>query len=65
MSLLFLSGCLKYPRFQDPIKKKKRIVAVNKPKCNNLSVLYKHMGGVDFMDSVIERYRIIMRSEKW
>lgn len=23
------------------------------------------MGDVDFMDSVIERYRIIMRSEKW
>ncbi|XP_060858925.1 piggyBac transposable element-derived protein 3-like isoform X1 [Metopolophium dirhodum] len=44
-------------------KKKKTTVIVPRPKI--IEVYNKHMGGVDLMDSMIGRYRIIMRSKKW
>ncbi|XP_022175570.1 piggyBac transposable element-derived protein 3-like [Myzus persicae] len=44
-------------------KKQKKNVDVERPKI--IEVYNKHMGGVDLMDSLIGRYRIIMRSKKW
>lgn len=44
-------------------KKRKCVVPISRPKI--IEVYNKHMGGVDLMDSMIGRYRIIMRSKKW
>lgn len=44
-------------------KKEKKCIEVSRP--NIIEVYNSHMGGVDQIDSMIARYRIIMRSKKW
>ncbi|KAF0753368.1 piggyBac transposable element-derived protein 3-like [Aphis craccivora] len=43
--------------------KKKTTILI--PRLKIIEFYNKHMGGVDLMDSMIGRYRIIMKSKKW
>ncbi|CAI6373876.1 unnamed protein product [Macrosiphum euphorbiae] len=56
-------GALEPTKVRRYDKKQKKNVDVERPKI--IEVYNKHMGGVDLMDSLIGRYRIIMRSKKW
>ncbi|CAI6355121.1 unnamed protein product [Macrosiphum euphorbiae] len=56
-------GALEPTKVRRYDKKQKKNVDVEIPKI--IEVYNKHMGGVDLMDSLIGRYRIIMRSKKW
>ncbi|XP_039292535.1 piggyBac transposable element-derived protein 3-like [Nilaparvata lugens] len=44
-------------------QKEKKEISVPCP--NVISIYNSHMGGVDLLDSLIGRYKIIMRSKKW
>jgi len=56
-------GALEPTKVRRNDKKTKKNVDVERPKI--IEVYNKHMGGVDLMDSLIGRYRIIMRTKKW
>ncbi|KAL4126036.1 hypothetical protein QTP88_010268 [Uroleucon formosanum] len=56
-------GALEPTKVRRYDKKQKKNVDVERPKI--IEVYNKHMGGVDLMDSLIGRYRIIMRTKKW
>lgn len=63
MMLSTLSGAEPVSSVRRFDRKKKQYIQI---KCPNVVQIYnKHMGGVDLLDSLIGRYRILMRSRKW